>query len=251
LIEEKGGAVLTNCGARKLMMEGGKVTGVWAKDNASDNLYEFKAPIVVNAVPIHQAVGEGRLMPREIFPDGWLKAIDVSVSLADEDLTGIFLLKEKVIPDDYYGWIHVFNASDAGMPVYVGDWLEGEFINATVPEGKQLVMNFITASNNTAPFREGMDSNRETVLEALAGWENAMERAFPGFKDKIEQRQVTLQLNYGRYALGVVPEEIDVKHPSVKGLYFAGDSVRNVKSLASDCVFEIALICEEAMGDEL
>lgn len=243
-IEDNGGEVIKNCAARKVTIENDKVTGVWAKDNASDNLYEFKAPIVVSAVPIQFAVGEGRLMPRDIFSREWLDAIDVGTSLADEDLTGIYLLKEKVVPDDYYGWIHVFNSSEAGMPVYVGDWLKGDFVNATVPEGKQLISTFITASNNTAPFGEGTDSRREDVKKALAGWEQAMERAFPGFQDKIEQRLVSLQLNWGRYALGVSEVEIDVKSPNIKGLYFAGDSIRNVKSLASDCVFEIAMICD-------
>lgn len=249
-VEDKGGSVLTSFAAREIIIEDKEVKGVWVKDNASDNLYEFRAPIVVSAVPIYFAVGEGRLMPKEIFPDGWKKAIDVGTKLADEDLTGIYILKEKVVPDEYYGWIHLFNASEAGMPVYVGDWLKGDFINATVPAGRQLVMTFITASNNTAPFGKGNDSDRASVKEALAGWESAMERAFPGFKDKIEHRQVTLQLNWGRHALGVVPEEIDVRLPTVKGLYFAGDSVRNVKSLASDCVFEIAMLCDEAIAED-
>jgi phytoene dehydrogenase-like protein len=247
-IESRGGEVLTNCGARQVMLEGGRVTGVWAHDRDSDNLLELKAPLVVLAVPICFAVGAGRLLPRDIFPAGWLSAIDKGLSLSDEDLTGIYLLKEKVIPDEYYGWIHVFNASAAGMPVYVGDWLKGDFVNATVPAGKQLVSTFITASNNTAPFGRGTVSDREAVHQALAGWENAMERAFPGFQDKIERRQVTLQLNWGRHALGVAGAEIDVRHPDIKGLFFAGDSVRNVKSLASDCVFEIAMICEEAVS---
>ncbi len=248
-IEKKGGAVMEDMAVRKVMIENDRVTGVWAKDNVSDIMYEFKAPIVVSAVPIHQAVGEGRMMPAEIFPETWRKAIDAAASLADEDLTGIYLLKKKMIPDDYYGWIHVFDASGGGMATYVGDWLKGDFVNATVPKGKQLVSMFVTAKNHTEPF--GMDSSREAVNKCLEAWENAMERAFPGFKDAIEQRQVTLQLNWGRYALGLVEEEIDVKSPTVKGLYFAGDSVRNVASLASDKVFEIAMMCEDAIARDL
>jgi len=37
----------------------------------------------------------------------------------------------------------------------------------------------------------------------------------------------------------------------VKGLYFAADSVRNVASLASDKVFEIASLCEKAIDSDL
>ena len=245
-IETKNGAVHTNCAARQVILAGGRAVGVWARDQASDNLLEFKAPIVVAAVPLYFAVGKDRLMPMEIFPESWQRALAVGHTLADEDLTGVYLLRDQVIPDEYYGWIHVFDASEGGMAKYVGDWLKGDFVNATVPAGQQLVSTFITASNVTAPF--GRHSDREAVQKALAGWENAMERAFPGFKSQIEQRQVTLQLNWGRHALGVVSEEIDVQSPTVKGLYFAGDSVRNVKSLASDCVFEIALLCDHAIA---
>ena len=249
LIEKAGGKVITDCTVRKVMIEGDRVTGVWARDNPSDLLHEIKAPIVVTAAPLYFLVGERRPLPREIFPPAWQQALDVGLSLCDDDLTGLFLLKKKIIPDEYYGWIHLFEASPEGMPVYVGDWLKGDFVNARVPKGKQLVSMFVTAKNNTVPF--GMDSSREAVNQCIAAWEGAMERAFPGFRESIEAKGMTLQLNWGRFAWGIVPEEIDVKSPKVKGLYFAADSVRNVASLASDKVYEVALLCEDAIAADL
>ena len=246
LIEGSGGKVLTNCSARKVMIEDDRVTGVWARDNPSDLLHEIRAPIVVTAAPLYFAVGERRLLPREIFPPTWQQALDEGASLSDEDLTGLYLLNKKVIADEYYGWIHVFEASPEGMPVYVGDWLKGDFVNARVPKGKQLVSMFVTAKNNTAPF--GLDSSREEVNKCVHAWEQAMEKAFPGFRESIEAKGVTLQLNWGRHAWGIVPEVIDVKCPTVRGLYFAADSVRSVASLASDKVFEVAMLCEDAIA---
>jgi hypothetical protein len=248
-IEERGGKILANWTARKVMMEGDRVTGVWARENPTDILHELRAPVVVTAMPLYFAVGPGRLLPREIFPETWLDAMQVGASLSDEDLTGLYLLNRKVIPDDYYGWIHLFEASAGGMATYVGDWLKGDFVNAAVPQGKQLVSTFITANNLTAPF--GMDSSRDAVRKAMEAWEQAMEKAFPGFLRSIEQKALTLQLNWGRHPWGIVREEIDVKCPNVKGLYLAGDSVRNVASLASDKVFEIAMLCEEAIAADL
>ena len=248
-IEKSGGKVITNCTARKVMIEDDRVTGVWARDNPSDLLHEIRAPIVVTAAPLFFNVGERRLLPREIFPPTWQQAMDVGASLSDEDLTGLYLLNKKVIPDHYYGWIHLFEASPEGMPVYVGDWLKGDFVNAKVPEGKQLVSMFVTAKNNTAPF--GLDSSREAVNQCVHAWEQAMERALPGFLESIEEKGITLQLNWGRFAWGIVPEEIDVKSPTVKGLYFAADSARSVASLASDKVYEVALLCEDAIAADL
>jgi len=68
VIRDSGGEVHTDCTARKVLFEGRTVTGVWVRHNPSDVLHEFMAPIVVCAVPVYFAVGERRLLPREIFP---------------------------------------------------------------------------------------------------------------------------------------------------------------------------------------
>jgi len=243
-IRESGGEILTNSKVRKVDIQAGKVQGVWFRDITSDTIDRLETPIVVCAVPIHQITGKGGILSVDIFPEDWLAAIQSCQDHADEDLTGFYLLRENVIPDDYYGWIHLFDAGD-GMPNYVGDWLKGEFVNATVPPGKQLVYTFITANNTLAPF--GLDSDLNRVREALRAWEDAMEKAFPRFKETIEFKTYSLQLNWGRYSMGLVPSEIKVKSPSVGGLYFAGDSVHTVASLASDKVYEIAKFCEEAI----
>jgi hypothetical protein len=96
-----------------------------------------------------------------------------------------------------------------------------------------------------------MDSSRRAVNKALTAWEDAMEKAIPGFLASIEKKHLTLQLNWGRYAWGIVPEEIGVKSPHVRGLYFTGNSIRNVASLASDKIYEVALLCEEAIAADL
>jgi hypothetical protein len=213
-------------------------------DRDSGTIHEIRAPLVVSCVPIHHATGKHGILDPDVLPEAWGEAIRAYRQRADEDLTGFYLLKEKMIPDDYYGWIHLFDAGE-GIPNYVGDWLEGRFVNATVPPGKQLVSTFITAGNTLAPF--GLESDLNRVQQALVNWENTMEKALPGFKETIEYKTYSLQLNWGRYTWARVPTEIRVKCPTVQGLYFAGDSVHTVASLASDKVYEIAKYCEEAI----
>ncbi len=243
-IQEAGGMILTNSEARKVEIEGGGVSDVWFTDRATNVLHRIETPIAVSSIPIHQGAGEKGIFPLEIFPENWRTTVQSYADRADEDLSGFYLLREKRIPDDYYGWIHLFDSGE-GVPNYVGDWLEGGFVNATVPQGKQLVLTFITAKNPLAPF--GMPSDPDQVEKALSNWEEAMEKAFPGFRESIEHRTHTLQLNWGRYTWAIVPEEIGVQCPTVRGLYFAGDSVHTVASLASDKVFEVAKYCEEAV----
>ena len=49
-----------------------------------------------------------------------------------------------------------------------------------------------------------------------------------------------MQLNWGRYAWAKVPVEIDVQSPNIRGLFFAGDSIRSVASMVSDKIYEMA-----------
>jgi phytoene dehydrogenase-like protein len=246
-IRESGGVTYTNSKVRRIDIEGGRVNGVWLRNTASDTIEKIEAPVVVSAVPLHQAAGPLGILDMDVFPEDWQETIRSYQHRADEDLTGFYLLKEKVIPEDYYGWIHLFDAAE-GIPNYVGDWLKGEFTNARVPPGKQLVYTFITANNTLSPF--GRESDLNMVEKALGCWEGAMEKAFPGFQEKIEYKTYTLQLNWGRFALGSVLAEIKVRCPTAKGLYFAGDSVHTVASLASDKVYEAAKYCEQAILED-
>jgi hypothetical protein len=243
-IREAGGQISTSTKVLRIDIDRQKVNGVWSRNTVSDTIEKIKAPIVVSAIPIHQAAGHHGILAMDVFPEDWQTTIRTYRERADEDLTGFYLLREKVIPDQTYGWVHLFDAGE-GMPNYVGDWLKGEFTNARVPPGKQLVYTFITANNSLSPF--GRESDLNKVEKALGCWEGAMEKAFPGFQETIDYKTYTLQLNWGRFSLGSVPAEIEVRSPTTEGLYFAGDSPHTVASLASDKVFEVAKYCEQAI----
>ena len=51
----------------------------------------------------------------------------------------------------------------------------------------------------------------------------------------------------GRYSWCVMPKELSVRAQGVEGLYFAGDSILSVSSLASDKVYDVALQCAQAV----
>ena len=177
------------------------------------------------------------------MPD-WRASIASMRALSHEDLTVFYLLRGQVIPDEYYGWIHLFDA-ESGQPNYVGDWIRGDMINAEVPRGKQLVGNYITANFEGTQF--GLDADPEMVRKAMWQWEKSMKKVFPEFDRYVEARVYNLQLNWGRYSYSVVPEELSVTAPGVRGLHFAGDSILSVSSLASDKVYDVALQCAEAV----
>jgi hypothetical protein len=129
----------------------------------------------------------------------------------------------------------------------VGDLSLGSFVNAiNEPKGKQLVCSLIYGSSEAAYF--GIPTRMEKVMEAHRRWKDAVEKAFPGFNDAIEFEGMNLQLNFTRYAYAVVPKEIDVQSPNIKGLYFGGDSIRSIGTPMSDKCFQLAFpICERVL----
>ena len=242
-IQAHGGDVVCGVKARRVLFDDRTVTGVWLRDD-DEMLREVHAPRVVIAFPIQFALGFRRLVPEELFTPGWRACVALLREFSHEDLTVFYLLRERIIPDEYYGWIHLFDAGN-GVPNYVGDWIVGDLINAKVPTGKQLVGNFITANFERTPF--GLDSSPDMVRKAIDQWETSMQKVFPDFMRCVEAKVYNLQLNWGRYSYSVMPEELSVKALGLDGLYFAGDSILSVSSLASDKVYDVALQCAEAV----
>ncbi len=242
-IQSHGGDVVCGAKARRVLFEDRAVRGVWVR-NEDETLREVRAPRVIIAFPIQFAVGFRRLVPEEMLTPAWRTSIEQMRELSHEDLTVFYLLREPVIPDDYYGWIHLFEA-ESGTPTYVGDWIRGDMINAEVPPGKQLVGNYITANFEGTQF--GLDASPTMVHKAMQRWEESVKKVLPDFERHVEARVYNLQLNWGRYAYSVVSEELSVTAPGIEGLYFAGDSILSVSSLASDKVYDVAMQCAEAV----
>jgi len=241
-----GGKVITKRTVRSIVIEKGQAKGVLVSDDQNSfMLEEYSAPVVICAVPIFEAVSNNVLGRRFLTKD-WAQVVKQYEKLAVYDLSGFYLLRKDVVPRDGLGYFHFFD-TDYGIPTYVGDLSLGTFVNATnVPKGKQLVCSLIYGSSEATYF--GIPARMEKVKEAHGRWKDAVEKAFPGFNDAIEFEGINLQLNFTRYAYAVVPQEIDVQSPNVKGLYFAGDSIRSIGTPMSDKCFQLAFpICERVL----
>jgi len=240
---DRGGKVLTNRTAKEILIEKGEAKGVVVRNNGTRFLEEYSAPVVICATPIFEAVSQN-ILRSEFLTEDWSKSIRQCAKLAYEDLTGFYLLREKVIPREVPGWLHFFDA-DYGIPTYLGDWSLASANNAVEPSGKQLLCSYIAGGLDATHF--GLTSPMERVREANRRFKEGVEKAFPGFIQAIEAERLTLHLSWGRYAWAVVPTEIDIKSPNIKGLYFQGDSIRSVAGLASNKVYEMAFPLSESI----
>jgi phytoene dehydrogenase-like protein len=243
--KDHGGKIITNRRVRSINIEKRTATGVVAQDEGNCNmLEEYSSSAVICAIPIFEAVARN-VIRKEFLRKDWAESIRKCGELAGHDLSGFFLLREKVLPEKGYGWIHVFDA-DYGVPTYMGDLTLGSYTDAKVPPGKQLVCSMIPGSLEATDF--GLTAPMEKVREAHERWKDSVEKGFPGFKKAIQYEGMNLQLGFTRYAYAVVPVEIDFQPPNLKGLYLAGDSIRSVSTQMSDKCFHIAFpVCESVM----
>jgi hypothetical protein len=238
---DRQGKVLANRTAREILIEDGEVKGVLVYNNETLFLEEYTAPVVISAIPIFEAVARN-ILRTEFLTEDWAAAIQQCANLAYEDASGFYLLREEVIPRDVPGCVVLFDA-DYGIPTYVGWWNLASANNAVEPKGKQLLCSLIPGYLEDTHF--GLNSPMNKVREANRRFKEAVEKAFPGFMESIEFEGLTLQLGCGEYTWAVVPTEIDIQSPNIKGLYFQGDSIRSVAGLLSDKVYQIAFpLCE-------
>jgi hypothetical protein len=234
-----GGKIATKRRVQRIFIERGKAKGVLVSDDENNSmLEEYNAPVVVCAIPIFEAVSKN-VLDRKFLTKDWAVAIKEFEKLATYDLSGYFLLRKDIMPRGGTGWVNIYDM-DYGIPTYVGDLCSGEFINSVnEPPGKQIVVSMVPGSDFRIPTRW------DRVMQAHKRLKDSAEKAFPGFNDAIEDEGMNLQLNFTRYAYAVVPTEVDIQSPNIKGLYFGGDSIRSIGNPMSDKCFELAFpLCE-------
>ena len=244
-----GGKVITNRTVRNIIIEKGKAKGVRISDDQNNSmLEEYSAPVVVCAIPIFEAVSKN-VLGREFLTKDWAEAVKQFEKLAIYDLTGYYLLRKDIMPRGGTEWVNIYDM-DYGIPTYVGDVCTASFINSVnEPPGKQIVVSMIPGSFEETNF--GIPTRWDKVEEAHKRLKDAVEKAFPGFNKAIEHEGMNLQLNFSRYAYAVVPKEIDIQSPNIKGLYFGGDSIRSIGNPMSDKCFELAFPLCESITDYL
>lgn len=230
-VRQFGCEIVTNANVRRIIVENNRVEGVWIIPDHNTNhstmlCYQIKAPIVVCAVPIYNAVG--KILEEKDFTESELKFIKMIMKGLQEDYWGVYFLKEEVVPNDFPAWSHVFDFRTGG-PVYRGDlWIPlgaSQRLGATGPKGKQLVISYIVGGSE-GPFESDHPSFK-TVRQVESSFESLIDNEIlPGFSKAIEHKGHQLFEGWGRfnYLTHDPNDTLEVKSKAVKGLYFAGDT---------------------------
>lgn len=218
-IKDAGGDVLTNSMVKEIMIRNGKATGVVAEIDGKKT--EIMAPVVVCTLPPKPLL---KLIPESLLPPEFVrltkKIIHTSMVAGQfgmkrplNDFCGI-----KTDPRSFYHTSMLIPETEGlfrgNVPLDIGTM--STIAPTTAPEGKHLVLMASSILGEESHEKKKVNMVIDRILKFS-------DHAFPGWRDSMEW---TLWTVSDTCILWRHPEEewVEVKCPTVEGLYFAGDT---------------------------
>ncbi|MBN1663598.1 MAG: FAD-dependent oxidoreductase [Deltaproteobacteria bacterium] len=219
VVEEAGGDILINAPVKEIMIRDGRAEGVAAEIEGKRT--EFKAPVVICTLPPKPLL---KLLPESILPPAFIqltKNIIHTGMVAGQFGTTRPLSDFCTIKTNPRSFYHTSMLIPESEGLFRGnvplDALTISAIAPTVaPEGKHLVGMASSILAEEAHDKKKVDM----VIDRVLGF---FDRVFPGWRSSLEFMLWTVG---DTCILWRHPEDdwVDVKCPTVEGLYFAGDT---------------------------
>ena len=222
IIEENGGIIKTGCPVEKVIIEEYRARGVRAR--TADGLEDYLAPAVICNVPMQRVYP---LVPKEYWPLEFAERISRIWPLSG--ILGWVCTKPPMDPG--FGGIYV-------LPVLPGctaaDGFRGDVLFTVEDDGVIDPMKVPTGYGLMAvwvgllPRNPDEIHNKALVDRAAEGMLSFLKILFPDFKNQVQWYFLTLCDEL--YSISVSPgligdRRLPATHPTVKNLYFTGDSI--------------------------
>jgi len=222
IIEQNGGIIKTNTPVQEVIIEGYKALGVRAK--TSDGMQEYLAPVVICNVPMQRVYP---LVPKEYWPGEFAERISRIWPLSG--ILGWVCTKPPMDPEFGGSCVVPVLPGCTAAQGYRGDVLftfedEGVMDPMKVPKGYGLMAVWV----GLLPCNPDEIHNKALVDRAVEGMLSFLKIMMPDFKNQVQWYFLTLADEM--YSLSVSPgligdRRLPVTHPTVKNLYFTGDSI--------------------------
>jgi phytoene dehydrogenase-like protein len=219
VVKDAEGDVVTNARVKEVMFQDGRVTGV--KANMDGKIMEIKSPIVVCTAPPKVLL---KLIPEKLLPAEFVRLTKNIIHTSM--VAGQFGMSKplsafcqlKVDPRSFYHTSWLIPESDGlfrgNVPLDIVPI--SAIAPTTAPEGKHLLQMASSILATEARDKKKTDMVIERILKFL-------DQGFPGWRKSLEWMLFTAG---DTCILWRHPEDewVDVKCPTVEGLYFAGDT---------------------------
>jgi phytoene dehydrogenase-like protein len=218
-VKDAEGDIVLNAKANEVIIQNGIVTGVVAEIN--DQTMEIKAPLVVCTVPPKVLL---KLIPEKLLPADFVRltknVIHTSMVAGQFGLTRPLndFCELKVDPRSFYHTSMLIPESEGlfrgSVPIDIGTM--STIAPTTAPEGKHLALMASSILATEAHDKKKVDLVIDRMLKFA-------DHAFPDWRKSLDWMLFTIG---DTCILWRHPEDewVDVKCPTVEGLYFAGDT---------------------------
>ncbi|MFW9989000.1 MAG: phytoene desaturase family protein [Candidatus Odinarchaeota archaeon] len=219
VVKDNQGDIITNAQVSEIIVENGRAIGVKAK--IDDHIVEIKVPLVVCTTPPRVLL---KLIPENLLPDNFVKltknVIHTAMVAANIGLTKPLstFCELEVDPRSFYHTSMLIPENEGlfrgNVPLDIISL--STIAPTTAPEGKHLMGMASSILNSEVHDKNKMNIVIDRMLKFL-------DTAFQGWRDAVEFMLFTAG---DTCILWRHPEDewVDVECPTIKGLYFAGDT---------------------------
>jgi prolycopene isomerase len=239
-----GGKILYNATVKKVLVEGGAVTGVCVGTTAGEET--FLAPRVVSNIPAQQTF---KIVDKKYFPAAYPDKIENMYGYGS--YVPYMGLNKLVMPkgEEKLGLKNTCvlpKSAGFDSDVYICWNIQSAVDPCVAPQGKYLYTAYL-------PLTEKESRTPELVKKIVARLPEFMEETYPGFKESIDWQLDLVCWKLEGVAKSISQagtQKVPVKSEHVQGLYFAGDTARGY-GVAMDCAIVSGMICAgEILGKD-
>jgi len=219
VVRDNGGQIVTNAKVKEISVQGGEVTGLIAE--IGGEAVEIKAPVVVSTVPPKAML---KLLPQGVLPDDFVRLCERVINTSM--IGGQFGLTKPLsdfceVEADARAFYHTAMLIPESSGLFRGNVpLDAGTVSqnapTVAPAGKYLALMSSSVLSDEARDQKKVNIVIDKTLDF-------MDTAFPGWWGALEWMLFTV----GESAMcwrHPEDENLDIKCPSVDGLYFAGDA---------------------------
>ncbi|OPL14267.1 MAG: hypothetical protein AVO39_09340 [delta proteobacterium MLS_D] len=243
-VKDAGGDIVTGAKVKEIIIQDGAASGVMADINGKQQ--EIHAPVVVCTLPPKELL---KLVPENQLPEEFVRLTKNIIHTAM--VAGQFGMKrplhelcglEGVDPRSFFHTSMLIPESEGlfrgNVPLDIGTM--SMIAPTSVPEGKHMALMSSSILGEEAHDKKKVDVVIDRILKFS-------DHAFPGWRNELEWMLFTVG---DTCILWRHPEDewVDVKCPTVEGLYFAGDTYgKRLNEGGVEGAAHSGFICAEAI----
>lgn len=232
-----GGTMMLNTTLEKVIIEKGEVTGILLQED-SGTVREIKTERVVSNIPIQDSF---KFMDKDAFPQDWADRSEKLYGYGS--IAPYFGLNKLVMPEREWDigvkdCMVIPKEEGFEYDIYMCWNIQSRTDPACAPGGKHLMTAY-------APVTEQEAKDKNLMIKACKLIIDYLERRYPGFRESIDWAMFPTAWKLEGVAKSKTQAgtlKAPVAAPTVKGLYFAGDTVKGY-GVAMDCAVAAGLIC--------